>query len=554
MITNNGVEILSKYLVGQASSYASYIAVGAGSRPTSNNQWIAVLPSISTVTIGTVTGSGPYLSTLTITSTTADDYWSYVKVGDVITGTQISSGNLGSGTVTVSSINSAKQIGISSTATMTAGANTLNNIRAYSSLTSQSLVTKTSLDFEIARFPISSRSYVVEKQIVNPTSLSIISPTAITVTIAAGHPFGIGDDVNITGVSIPVSGPTAYVEVNGLYTITAITSTTFTATIYVPTATTGWDATMYSTPYVGYAYNNSLFYATAFTKQVSLTAEMSDTTAYDISELGIYSLGSNQYSASGNSRMLLSFSGTEGWEYYNGTSFSTIGTQVVSLPIGSSPYFCTTTDSHWADTYRWLRQERPRIFGEGLIVPGALSNWDGTALAFLSTSDYLSLSDPGINLSKSFGTDEIRLAYSVINAVTTPTALPTELRVQFEFTCSNGIDNAKLLFANSGITVINPNRYDVITKNVSDIVTTAGFDWSKVTSLKVYASLEASGTPTDDYAIVLDGLRFENIGTENPLYALTAYTVVNNTTASKIYKQANSNDLINFRMDLAVGK
>ena len=96
---------------------------------------------------------------------------------------------------------------------------------------------------------------------------------------------------------------------------------------------------------------------------------------------------------------------------------------------------------------------------------------------------------------------------------------------------------AKVLFANSGTTVINPNRYDVITKNVSDIVTTAGFDWSKVTSLKVYASLEASGTPTDDYAIVLDGLRFENIGTENPLYALTAYTVVNNTTASKIYKQ-----------------
>lgn len=553
MITNNGVELLSKYLVGQASSYASYIAVGAGNRPTSNNQPIAVLPTASTVTIGTVTGSGPYLSTLTITSSTANDYWSYVKVGDVITGTQIGPGSLGSGTVTVSSINSAKQIGISSTASMSSGTSTLNNIKASSSLTSQSLATKASLDFEIARFPISSRSYIVEKQIVSPTSLVISSPISITVTIASGHPFGIGDDVNISGVAIPTSGPTVNKVVNGLYTITAISSTTFTAQIYDPTVSTGWDATMYSTPFTGLSYNNNVFYATAFTKQISLTAEMSDTSAYNISELGVYSLGSNQYSASGNSRMLLNFSGLEGWEYYNGAGLATILDQAITLPVGTAPYFCTTTDGHWSDTYRTLRQEKPRVFSEGLIVPGALSNWT-SGTTFDVSSEYLSLSDPGVNLSKSSGSDEVRLAYSVMNAVNTPSASANALYIMFEFTCANGIDTAKLLFSDSGTTVIYPNRYNVITKKVSDFILTSGFDWAKVTSLKVYCSIEASGTPTDDYAIVLDGLRFENTGTENPLYALTAYTVVNNTTASKVTKLANSNDLINFRMDLAVGK
>ena len=33
MITNTGKDILSKYLIGQAPAYASYIAVGCGAKP-----------------------------------------------------------------------------------------------------------------------------------------------------------------------------------------------------------------------------------------------------------------------------------------------------------------------------------------------------------------------------------------------------------------------------------------------------------------------------------------------------------------------------------------
>lgn len=552
MITNNGVEIISKYLVGQASSYASYIAVGSGARPTSNSQPIQVTTTQG-LALGTVSGTGPYTSVLTMTGSGADDYWSYLKVGDIITATP-STGSLGSGTVTVTSINSPKQIGISSTATMTSGIG-ITNVKVYSSLTSQFLSEKASLDFEAARFPITSRSYMVEKQTVEPSSLSIISPTQVTVTIASGHPFGIGDKVNVIGVQIPTSGPTANVEVNGLYTITAISSTTFTAEVG-PLAVTNWDSSHYSTPYVGYAYNNLVFYATVFTKQVSLTAEISDTSRYNISELGVYSLGSNQYSTSGNSRILMNFSDTDGWEYYNGTGLTTVTTQAVSLPIGTAPYFCTTTDAFWgSNVYRALRQEKPRILDNGLIVPGGLSNYT-SAYTFDPASEYLRLPSPGINLSKATGTDEVRLAYSIMNAVDTPTALPTGIYVMFEFVCSNGVDVAKLYFSegNPSTTIIYPNRYNVLISTISEIQSTAGFDWDKVTSVKLYCAIEASGTPTDDYAFVLDSLRFENLGTENPLYALTAYTIANNTTASTIDKAANSNDLINFRIDLAVGK
>lgn len=545
MITNNGVELISKFLVGQASSYASHIAIGSGARPTSNSQPITV--AASGVTVGTVTGSGPYSATLTLTGTSASDYWSYLQVGDIVTATP-GTGSLGSGTVTVSAINSAKQITVSSTATMTAGAG-LTNVKVSSSLTSQSLSDKSSLDFEIARFPIISRSYVVEKQIVNPSLLKIISPTEVTVTISSGHPFGIGDEVNIQGINIGTNP-----EVQGIYKITAISSTTFTASVYDPTIVTGWDAADYLINYIGFAYNGNLFNATVFTKQVSLTAEMSDTLQYDISELGLYSLGSNQYSPSSNSRMLLDFTTEEGWQYFasSTSSFEDITTPTLARPIGAVPIYCSANDSYW-NTNSPLRQEKPRILSDAIILPGALSDWNGST--FTTSSDYLVLTNPGIDLSKSSASDEVRLAFSIMNAVDTPSALPTSLIIRFEFLCSNGIDSGTLTFTDSGTTIIKPNRYQVLSKNISDISITSGFDWAKVTSVKVYSTIEnVSGTASDDYAVVLDGLRFENVGTENPLYALTAYTIVNNTTASKISKQANSNDLINFRIDLAVGK
>lgn len=545
MITNNGVELISKFLVGQTSSYASHIAIGSGARPTSNSQPITV--AASGVTVGTVTGSGPYSATLTLTGTSASDYWSYLQVGDVVTATA-GTGSLGSGTVTVSAINSAKQITVSSTATMTAGSG-LTNVKVASSLTSQSLSDKASLDFEIARFPITSRSYVVEKQIVNPSLLKIISPTEVTVTISSGHPFGIGDEVNIQGIDIG-SNP----EVQGIYKITAISSTTFTASVYDPTIVTGWDSGDYSINYIGFAYNGNLFNATVFTKQVSFTAEMSDTLQYDISELGLYSLGSNQYSPSSNSRMLLDFTTEEGWQYFasSTSSFEDITTPTLARPIGAVPIYCSANDSYW-NTNSPLRQEKPRILNDAIILPGALSDWDGST--FTASSDYLVLTNPGIDLSKSSASDEVRLAFSIMNAVDAPSALPTSLVIRFEFLCSNGIDSGTLTFTDSGTTIIKPNRYQVLSKNISDISITSGFDWAKVTSVKVYSTIEnVSGTASDDYAVVLDGLRFENVGTENPLYALTAYTIVNNTTASKISKQANSNDLINFRIDLAVGK
>ena len=37
MITDNGKELISKYLIGQAPAYASHIAIGCGAKPLDAN-------------------------------------------------------------------------------------------------------------------------------------------------------------------------------------------------------------------------------------------------------------------------------------------------------------------------------------------------------------------------------------------------------------------------------------------------------------------------------------------------------------------------------------
>jgi hypothetical protein len=45
MITNNGKEIIAKYLLGQAPAFASYIAAGCGARPLATGNTVSISPT-----------------------------------------------------------------------------------------------------------------------------------------------------------------------------------------------------------------------------------------------------------------------------------------------------------------------------------------------------------------------------------------------------------------------------------------------------------------------------------------------------------------------------
>jgi hypothetical protein len=63
---------------------------------------------------------------------------------------------------------------------------------------------------------------------------------------------------------------------------------------------------------------------------------------------------------------------------------------------------------------------------------------------------------------------------------------------------------------------------------------------------------EGGSSPTNDFYIALDGMRLENVETENPLYGMTGYTVVKSEDSLPIIKYANTANLIEFRFGLGV--
>jgi hypothetical protein len=349
-----------------------------------------------------------------------------------------------------------------------------------------------------------------------------------------------------------VAIPGGYDEVNGLYTITSVSPTGFDA-ITAPNSSLGPWSVSYN--YSGTDYNLFQFTATVYSKQISLTAEISESLPYDITELGVYSLGSDQFSTTQNSRSIFNFTENENWTYFDASAGENVALTYepeLSLPFGSNPVFCSSNDSFWtSDYFRNLRQEKPRILDKAIIVPGNMSDWSSSGF-FLTTSDYLEIDNPGIDLSNCLADDKIVLALSIANADTTG-AIPNQYHVMLEFVPASGNGFAQIRFDYLGVATLSGNRYILLEKRVND--SGKVFQWKDPSSLKIYASIQTTGeVPTNKYAFVFDGLRLESSVSNNPLYALTAYTIVNNDTASKITKGANSKDLINFRLDLAIGQ
>jgi hypothetical protein len=660
MITDNGTELISKYLAGQAGSYAYSVAIGSGARPLSNTLPIqfnsaAVIsaatpviatnyatggasPSInsvggspgaytatisglatgtpdnfavgdviytnaglqptalitissipspaSTATSITILSNGPisataittlyvggYSATVTVGS---GEFVNYIEPGDILTSTT-GTGTFGPKSVIVTSITGPRTFTISSDAQIVNGAITL--LKTSTGLSSYASQTK--LNFEMERFPIDSRSYLVEQQSVECSLLTIKSTNQVVITTPGAHPFVTGDIVFVVN-PIVVTGPPLYqAEVRGTYKVVGITETSFTAEIYnIGTLDQTFDISFVGATYVGSASTNTLFITKGFTRQISLTASMTEpsgkSSRYDITEMGIYSLANNNLGKS-DVGTVLDFANDNNWTYITSTSQTTIDTQTnINFPFSDfgGAWFVGTSNSWWNPDEITLRQEKPRFKDDALVLAGDLSSYDNaTNFTFASTSKYVQYSNFSINLSDAAPSDKLCLAFSIANAIDLPTAIPTDYCIMLEFVSTKaGGGVARIKFANATNTIVvsdalspytlylpvlSGNRYVVLEKNISDIQyinTTANtFNWSDATIMRVYSAIQVSGTATPHYSIILDGFRYNNTVTENPLYALTGYTKISNSTASTLVKDSNTNALINFRLNVSMG-
>lgn len=227
-----------------------------------------------------------------------------------------------------------------------------------------------------------------------------------------------------------------------------------------------------------------------------LTAELPTEERYEITEIGIYSAGSNPSAASIDSRTILGFTTTEPWQKISGEIAVSIP-QITTRLDGASDGIITVTDSIFqanADNLVFSTAQRANKFESGryynnmVFMRGdtSLFGFSGSTLQMKSSPQYIQYSGIRADFSRNAPTDELRLAFSIV--FDSPSdGEPDVTRILVEF--SDGGSNYARFF-----TEINSNNYDIINNRyfvdinqLQELYKTAGFAWTSVNSVKIYA-------------------------------------------------------------------
>lgn len=299
-------------------------------------------------------------------------------------------------------------------------------------------------------------------------------------------------------------------------------------------------------------------------KKIVFTAEIPSLERYEITEIGLYSAGSNPIIAGYDSRILYSFSRQEPW-LYNGNTIAAIdvpldaGNATNDVDTTSIVFQTNATNKFFANINRQKRNEQCRFLNNMMMVRGDMSP-TGT-----SSTNYISLPTTSLNLERNASSDIVKIAFSVVNRYgTTPATKPKEVTISLQFVTATGATatmtgSAKDVTAGGDADFTN-NRYYVASKAISEMVTTSGFFWSQVNLVKIFVTvLDASNAVSDDYFVALDAIRIDNVSSENPIYGLTGYSVVVNqgtdgssTYPTPIVKLPNSSSYVEFRLGIDV--
>ena len=314
------------------------------------------------------------------------------------------------------------------------------------------------------------------------------------------------------------------------------------------------------------------------TEKLVLTAELPTEERYEITEIGLYSAGSNPSAGAYDSKTVFAFTQGENWQNHTAVAATSIPTITEPLddPLDDNviatadPVFQTNADnSIFYKSPRPERYERARFLNNIILIQGNDSDLTVDATTGSSAghfviepgSNHIHLTGADVNFSRNSPIDELRLAFSIISKDGDSSAVPDTVRILVDFASTDSetpdefarfeieLDNGS---GTGAVYDFATNRYYVATTQLQELYQTQGFTWNAVTVVKIYACAIVSDVPSDDYYIALDALRLENIATTNPLYGLTGYSVVKNTDAETIIKSPNTSNYIEFRFSVGV--
>jgi len=451
MITNQGKEIISKYLLSQVPSYATHIAVGCGATPLDGND-----TAPSTIT----------------------------------------------------------------------------------------LLEKEILDFEMFRVPITSKGFVNQEYNFEITNKQLTSNIA-TLTTSIAHNISIGDSVIITGIDSTF---------NGTYSVSGVpTSTTFNYSL---------THTNISSTAVSPVGNVNV----SKTK-VSLTAELPTSERYEITEIGVWSAPSNTLAINFDSKIIFDFS--ESWKGH-GTSIydpvikTNLGNNTVDIVDGGNKiFYALTSDPLFQDSVRKNRKEGPRYLTTTLMMRGDASTITGSSGSWIGSGEHIHLNGISFDISRNSANDILKLAFSLVDKTEIAGALPDNVKILIQFyknedeKTATGYATAEIQIAGTEFSGTGPefsgNRYHVVDIPISDLITSTGFSAPTIRVCRIFTQITSSSlTPSTDHYLAFDAFRIENVTTTNPLYKLSGYSVVRNSTGYPIVKNKNTNNYIDFRFNLGI--
>ena len=292
--------------------------------------------------------------------------------------------------------------------------------------------------------------------------------------------------------------------------------------------------------------------------KLAFSAELPKENRYDITEVGLWSAGKNNLATSSDSRMIFNFS--ESWEKH--------GTSITAIPfletIGTGGDITTTENVFSASSNnitlrtssRALRKEGPRYLNNKIFIRGDTSTITGSTGSWVASpsSTHIHLNNINFFIGANSPTDKIKLGLSLINLTSLGTeGVPDQVKILVEFyrnevTTTRGFAKAEILLAGS---LFSNNSYQVVEIPISSLITSDDFTSSEIRICRIFASVIKSSAPSDDFYIALDGLRIDNLSTENPLYKMIGYSIVK-IDGNPIIKYQNTNNYIEFRLSLGI--
>jgi hypothetical protein len=488
MITNDGKSIVGKYLISQAPAYAGFLAVGCGADPKQT--------SSSNITAFAISGS-------TVTVTATNNFNANTPVIVSIPGNRFA------------------------TLTNIASANTTSFTYAYGSTL---------------------------PAITNAVS----SANVVTYTTATAHGLRSGDRVTVANITA------AYIATNATVNVINTTSfSTYVAASGTATAADGaGDFTMEFTPPTNSivikdnADKTTLDYemfripitsrgfdSESAINKVILTGELPTQDRYLMTEIGVFSSGTNPTATTSDSRAVFTFTEGEGWEHHAATSVlvtspiqfqsnvsGTVNT-ASTLTASEDVFTLNSTNSLFdADAHK-ISNAKPRNLSNFIMVRADLSEINTSSALWTATGQpHIHLTNQRFAFDANSSIDQLKLAFSVINrnplSGANAAVSPDNLYVMVEFSSSESETDSENQYARMQLTLTSTDfnnstgtRYFVATKTFGELLTSVGFTWDSVKVVKIY--IEAGAVSTIDNTVTFKALS----GTGNVTANLTLGTL-----------------------------